>query len=331
MRSLDRYCTAPQAKPALLKTFHAPEYIAALKRAEDTQKISEHDQKRYQLGTVSNPVFKGMFARPATSVGSSLLAAELVANGGVAYAMGGGLHHGLTDRANGFCFLNDLVFAILRLRSLGVERIAYVDLDAHHCDGVQAAFSGDRDLLMISTHEAKRWPFTGGLSENIIDQQMNIPLLKNCNNEEFCLFMEDCVFPALARFAPEAIIIQGGADAVCDDPLSRLGLSNYTLWNAVKRLKEMCDKIILTGGGGYNPWTVARLWAGFWLVLNDRSPFIELPSGAQRGLESLSWQRKLRPSRDLITQLYDTPPEKAQIIRPETAALAKHIRNLHAL
>ena len=161
---------------------------------------------------------------------------------------------------------------------------------------------------MISTHEAKRWPFTGGLSENIIDQQMNIPLLKNCNNEEFNLFMEDCVFPALARFAPEAIIIQGGADAVCDDPLSRLGLSNYTLWNAVKRLKEMCDKIILTGGGGYNPWTVARLWAGFWLVLNDRSPFIELPSGAQRGLESLSWQRKLRPSRDLITQLYDTPP-----------------------
>ena len=143
--------------------------------------------------------------------------------------------------------------------------------------------------------------------------------------------MEDCVFPALARFAPEAIIIQGGADAVCDDPLSRLGLSNYTLWNAVKRLKEMCDKIILTGGGGYNPWTVARLWAGFWLVLNDRSPFIELPSGAQRGLESLSWQRKLRPSRDLITQLYDTPPEKAQIIRPETAALAEHIRNLHAL
>ena len=169
------------------------------------------------------------------------------------------------------------------------------------------------------------------LSENIIDQQMNIPLLKNCNNEEFNLFMEDCVLPALTRFAPEAIIIQGGADAVCDDPLSRLALSNYTLWSAVKRLKEICDKIILTGGGGYNPWTVARLWAGFWLVLNDHSPFIELPSGAQRGLESLSWQHKLRPSRILITQLYDTPSEKVQIIRPETEALAEHIRNLHAL
>ncbi|MGB1791552.1 MAG: acetoin utilization protein AcuC, partial [Paracoccaceae bacterium] len=263
--------------------------------------------------------------------GSSLLAAELVANGGVAYAMGGGLHHGLVDRANGFCFLNDLVFAILRLRSLGLERIAYIDLDAHHCDGVQAAFSGDCDLLMVSTHEAKRWPFTGALSENIIDQQLNIPLLKNCNNEEFNLFFEGCILPALDRFAPEAIIIQGGADAVCDDPLSRLALSNYTLWNAVKRLKERCDKVILTGGGGYNPWTVARLWAGFWLVLNDRSPFIELPSGAQRVLESLSWQRKLRPSHDLITQLYDAPPEKSQLIRPETAALAEHIRDLHAL
>ena len=79
---MDRYCTAPQAKPALLKTFHAPEYIEALKRAEDTQKISEYDRTKYQLGTVSNPVFKGMFARPATSVGSPLLAAELVANGG---------------------------------------------------------------------------------------------------------------------------------------------------------------------------------------------------------------------------------------------------------
>ena len=151
-------------------------------------------------------------------------------------------------------------------------------------------------------------PSKNSQSENIIDQQMNIPLLKNCNNEEFNLFMEDCVLPALTRFAPEAIIIQGGADAVCDDPLSRLALSNYTLWSAVKRLKEICDKIILTGGGGYNPWTVARLWAGFWLVLNDHSPFIELPSGAQRGLESLSWQHKLRPSRVSVSYTHLTLP-----------------------
>ncbi len=171
----------------------------------------------------------------------------------------------------------------------------------------------------------------GSLSENIIDQQMNITLLKYCSNKKFNLFFEGCILSVLVRFASEAILIQGGADAVCDDPLSRLALSNYTLWNALKRLKEMYDKIILTGGGGYNPWTVARLWAGFWLVFNDRSPFIELPSGAQRVLESLSWQRKLRPCRDLITQLYDNPPEKAQIIRLETAALAEHIRNLHAL
>ncbi len=126
---------APQAKPALLETFHTPEYIEAFKRVEDTQTISEYDRKKYQLGTVSNPISKGMFARPVTSVGSLTLAAELVANGGVAYVMDG-------------------------CGSLGVARIAYIDLDAHHCDGVQAAFSGDHDFLTISTHEAKRWPFT---------------------------------------------------------------------------------------------------------------------------------------------------------------------------
>ena len=323
----EEYKTGPCAKPELLQRFHTPEYISILKKTEMSQKISQLDAKTYNIGSLSNPVFPEMFKRPATSVGSSLLAADLVADGGRAYSLGGGLHHGMAGYANGFCFLNDLAFAINRLRELGIQRVAYIDLDAHHCDGVTAAFPEDENLFIVSTHEDKRWPFTGGADENIVDRFLNIPLPSKCNDTEYMFIFEKLVFPLLERFQPEALIIQGGADALEDDPMSRLSLSNRVLWKILDTLLGYSQRVILTGGGGYNPWTVSRLWTGFWALMSGRPIPENLPGEAISLLKSLSWQRQMMPKERLLNSILDTPMEGQ--LRSEVRDLAEKISALH--
>ena len=323
----EEYKTGPCAKPELLKSFHTADYIAVLKKTEVSQKISEKDAKTYNIGSLSNPVFPEMFKRPATSVGSSLLAADLVANGGRAYSLGGGLHHGMTGYANGFCFLNDLAFAINRLRDLGVQRIAYIDLDAHHCDGVAAAFPEDENLFVVSTHERKRWPFTGGLDENIPDRFLNVPLPSHCNDSEFMFVFEKLVLPLLDRFQPEALIIQGGADALVEDPMSRLCLSNQVIFKILSILLGFSQRVLLTGGGGYNPWTVARLWTGFWALISGRTIPEVLPNQATELLRSLSWQRQTKPKEIMLNSICDLPMEGQ--LRDEVRDIVKKVSSLH--
>ena len=323
----EEYKTGPCAKPELLKSFHTADYIAVLKKTEVSQKISEKDAKTYNIGSLSNPVFPEMFKRPATSVGSSLLAADLVANGGRAYSLGGGLHHGMTGYANGFCFLNDLAFAINRLRDLGVQRIAYIDLDAHHCDGVAAAFPEDENLFVVSTHERKRWPFTGGLDENIPDRFLNVPLPSHCNDSEFMFVFEKLVLPLLDRFQPEALIIQGGADALVEDPMSRLCLSNQVIFKILSILLGSSQRVLLTGGGGYNPWTVARLWTGFWALMSGRTIPEVLPNQATELLRSLSWQRQTKPKEIMLNSIYDVPMEGQ--LRDEVRDIVKKVSSFH--
>ena len=323
----EEYKTGPCAKPELLKSFHTADYIAVLKKTEVSQKISETDAKTYNIGSLSNPVFPEMFKRPATSVGSSLLAADLVADGGRAYSLGGGLHHGMAGYANGFCFLNDLAFAINRLRDLGVQRIAYIDLDAHHCDGVAAAFPEDENLFAVSTHERKRWPFTGGIDENIPDRLLNVPLPSQCNDTEFMFVFEKLVFPLLDRFQPEALIVQGGADALVEDPMSRLCLSNRVIFKILSILLESSQRVLLTGGGGYNPWTVARLWTGFWALISGRTVPEVLPYQATELLRSLSWQRQTKPKEIMLNSIYDVPMEGQ--LRDEVSDIVKKVSSLH--
>jgi len=119
-----QYRTSPRAKPVALTGFHTPDYIAALERAEAAQAVDEVAFKRHALGTTANPVFPEMFRRPATGAGGVMLAAQLVAEGGVVHVPGGGTHHAMADRANGFCYLNDPVLCLLALRRLGLSRIA---------------------------------------------------------------------------------------------------------------------------------------------------------------------------------------------------------------
>lgn len=134
---------APMASDAELMWFHTPNYIAALKRAEANQHVGKADQARYRIGVEGNPVYPEVFRRLAISAGGVILAARLTARGGIAHCPGGGTHHGRPDRAAGFCFLNDPVLGLLAWLKLGLQNIVYLDIDAHHGDGVQDAFHDD--------------------------------------------------------------------------------------------------------------------------------------------------------------------------------------------
>lgn len=322
----DRYRTSPQAKPAALTTFHTPAYISALQRAEDQQRVNDATRRRHGLGTLSNPVYPQMFRRPATSAGGVLLGADLVARGGVAYVPGGGTHHGLADRANGFCYVNDPVLGILHLQRLGLRRIVYVDIDAHHCDGVETALSGMDGLRLVSVHEKGRWPFSGAMSDTAGNIAFNLPVPRDLNDTEFDLILDQIILPAVAGHRPDVIVLQCGADAVLEDPLSRLSLSNRSHWRTVAALQDMTARFLVLGGGGYNPWSVGRLWSGVWATLNGFEIPDTLPPEAQSVLSGLHWARKAGrpPPQHWVTTLMD--PRRDGLIRPEIRSDVDRLR-----
>jgi acetoin utilization protein AcuC len=314
-----QYRTSPRAKPAALTLWHTPDYIAALTRAESTQTATPADTARHGLGTLSNPIFPDMFRRPATWAGGVMLAAQLLGRGpGVIHVPGGGTHHGMPDRANGFCYLNDPVLALLSLRRAGLQRLAYIDIDAHHPDGVEHAFATDPDILQISVHEEQRWPFTGALTDAGLGQVYNLPVPRGFNDTEMRMALDRLILPRLQAFAPQAIVLQCGADALDEDPLSRLSLSNNAHWDVVAALQAMTDRFLVLGGGGYNPWSVGRCWTGVWATLNGHAIPDRLPPAAERILRALSWNGSKRPlpHEAMYMTLRDAPrpgPVRAEI------------------
>ncbi|MBF9046540.1 acetoin utilization protein AcuC [Rhodobacterales bacterium LSUCC0031] len=318
----EQYRTSPRAKPQALTIWHTPEYAAALERAEAEQAVSAAVRDRHGLGTVANPIYPEMFRRPATAAGASLLAGELLAGGGVVYHPGGGTHHGFPDRAGGFCYLNDPVLAILSLRRAGAARIAYVDIDAHHCDGVQHGLAGDPQTLLISVHEEKRWPFTGALVDDGGGNCLNLPVPRGLNDTEMAAIRDRLILPAVAEFAPDAIVLQCGADAVTEDPLSRLTLSNNAHWAIVAALMALgCPRLFVLGGGGYNPWSVGRLWTGVWATLNGHVIPERLPEAAEAVLRGLVWDKPPQAWRTTPSHWFTTlrDPPRPGSIRPEIA------------
>ncbi|PRY83393.1 acetoin utilization protein AcuC [Donghicola tyrosinivorans] len=308
----EQYVTSPRAKAAALGIWHSADYLAALQRVEATQIATPEDRERFGLGTPSNPVFPEMWRRPATSAGASLLAGELLANGGVIYSPAGGTHHGMPDRANGFCYLNDPVLAILSLRRSGAQRVAYIDIDAHHPDGVEHAFRDTPEVLVLSVHEQGRWPRTGALTDQGAGNVFNLPVPSGFNDTEMAKVRDRLILPAVAQFRPDAIVMQCGADAVVEDPLSRLALSNNAHWNIVAALRPMAPRYLVLGGGGYNPWSVGRLWAGVWATLNGFAIPDVLPATAQAVLRELRFDNHRlgrNPPEHWFTTLQDVPRE----------------------
>ncbi len=324
----DRFRASPRAKPAALQLWHEAPYVAALQQAEALGEATPEMRDRFHLGTLSNPVFPQVFRRPATGAGGAMLAAELLARTpGVIHVPGGGTHHGLPGRANGFCYLNDVVLGIKVLQRAGLGRIVYVDLDAHHCDGVELAFAADPGVRMISVHEEGRWPFTGALEDRAGGSAFNLPVPRGYNDSEARAVLHGLILPRVAEFRPDALVLQCGADSLREDPLSRLALSNRAYLEAVRALLPLAPRVLVLGGGGYNPWSVGRLWTAIWGLLAGRELPDRLPQAAQDVLRGLGWGGGGRPAPqpEMWTTLLDAPREGPvrEEIRDRLAVLAR--------
>ena len=309
---------SPRASTEQLSAFHDRDYIEALREADARGSVEKSVRDRYRIGTMENPLFPGLFRRASTAVGGSILAAELAMDGRIVFHPSGGTHHGRRERASGFCYFNDPVFAILTLLEQGLERVLYVDLDAHHGDGVQIAFEEDPRVLTVSVHEEKRWPYSGPVEDRGHGRARNLPVPKGFNDDELDFLVERAILPLATEFDPQAIVITCGADPLEGDPLSKLSLSNGGLWQAVEKLVACCNRAVVLGGGGYNPWTVIRCWSGLWGRLSGQTIPGKLPRPAQKFLGSLDCDlidEEDVPD-DWISRLVDEPnggPVRSQI------------------
>jgi acetoin utilization protein AcuC len=317
------YRNAPMATPEQAARFHDLNYINLLKQVQDTQTISEQDRARTRIGAEGNPIYPQIYDRPMTSAGGALLAASLTAHAGVAFVPGAGTHHGRPDRAAGFCFVNDPALAMLAWLDQGLTRIAYLDIDAHHGDGVQDAFHDDPRVLTISVHEANRWPRTGAATDRAGGGARNFPVPPGFNDTELRHLMQTAILPLITAHQPQAILLQCGADALEEDPLSRLSLSNNAHIEVAAAMLPLAPRLLVTGGGGYNPFSTARCWACVWATLNGWPIPGELPPQAQAILAALHYPRAAgrNPPPHWITTLRDAPREG--MVRPEVAGLAR--------
>jgi acetoin utilization protein AcuC len=264
-----------------------------------------------------------VFSRPATSAGGVMLAARLTAAGGAVHCPGGGTHHGRPSRASGFCYLNDPVLGLLTWLDLGLDNLVYLDIDAHHGDGVQDAFHDDERVLTISIHESGRWPFSGLAGDRAGGAARNFPVPRGFNDTEMRWLLQHAILPLIRERQPQGIMLQTGADALLEDPLARLSLSNNAHWSVVEAVRHLTPRLVVVGGGGYNPYTVGRCWAGIWATLND----IPIPSRttpeAEAVLRALSYARAAgrNPPEHWFTTLRDAPREG--IVREEVRGLAE--------
>lgn len=323
------YLESPIATEAQLARFHERDYIAAVMQAERDQKVDLETAQRYGLGKLENPVFPEMYRRPAMAAGAAIQAAELLRDGGTVYSPASGTHHARPGRASGFCFFNAPVLGIFTLLDQGLDRILYIDLDAHHGDGVQDAFHDDERVLTVSIHEAGRWPYTGKVEDRAGGMARNLPVPAGFNDSELRFLVEEALIPLACAFRPQALVMQTGADALADDPLSRLSLSNRALWHAVSELVGLAPRTLVVGGGGYNPWSVGRAWAGIWAVLCGIDPAsTPLTPAAASVLRGLTWDRRegRNPPAHWFDRLHDLPHEGP--VRDEIRKVAAATRDL---
>lgn len=276
-------CVEPEpATDEELLRFLTPEYLNVLKAA-DAGRVPA-GALAYGLGTGDCPVMPGIFRWSALVAGGSLLAMRLVASGEVerAFNFAGGLHHGGPSRASGFCYINDAALIIADLCRTG-HRVAYVDLDVHHGDGVQWAFYDTDQVLTISIHESGEtlFPGTGAVGEvgqgKGTGYSVNVPLPAGAGDEAFLFAFEEVVPPLVTAFGPDLLVTQLGIDAHLTDPLSHVGISLAGYARAVRRLKGLCRRWVALGGGGYDVVTVARAWTAVWAIMNELEPPASIP------------------------------------------------------
>jgi acetoin utilization protein AcuC len=265
---LDVLASQPASEQQLL-TVHASDYLGAVREASTDPAF-----EGYGLGTDDDPVFPGMFDASALIAGGSALAARRLLDGDVEHAVNiaGGLHHAMHGRASGFCIFNDVVLAVRTLLDAGVKKIAYVDIDVHHGDGVQAAFYGEPRVMTVSMHQDPRTLFPGtGLATEVGEgaaagTSVNVALPPGTSDHGWLRAFHAVVPSALRAFDPDVLVTQCGCDTHHEDPLANLALSVDGQRAAIGELHRLAHELtdgkwLAVGGGGYGILRcVPRTW-----------------------------------------------------------------------
>ena len=336
--------TPPPATDAELETIHDDDYVAAVRRAGRTLAAD----LQFGLGSTDNPVFEGMHEASALVAGATLTAARAIWPGPAVHAVSiaGGLHHAMRRAASGFCVYNDPAIAIRWLLAAGAERVAYVDIDVHHGDGVQAAFYDDPRVLTISLHEHPATLFPGtGLPTEIgtgdgAGYAVNVALPAETGDAAWLRAFDAVVPPLLRAFKPTVLVSQHGCDSHRLDPLAHLELSVDAQRLAQVMLHdlahELCDgRWLATGGGGYAlVQVVPRTWTHLLAVAADVpvDPASQTPAEWRELARSLTGETAPESMTDGAPARYvpfssgidpGDPVDRA-IMRTRTAVFASH-------
>lgn len=301
LKGKDKAQIAPErVDSALLETFHTVEYLKALQRAN----VGEFsvDMLYMGLGTGDCPVFKGVYDYGILNAGATITGARKIIAGeaGVAFNPSGGHHHAHANRAAGFCYINDNVFALETLAAAGLRPL-YLDVDVHHGDGVQEAFYDRADVMTISLHQTGRTLFPGtGFPSEIGKGEgrgysVNVPLPPGTYDEAFLRVIRKVVLPVTKSFSPDVFVVEIGVDGLAGDPLAQLMLTNNVYVDVIAMIQQFGKPVLATGGGGYHIENTVRAWALVWCALCGEAPQPDLTAGMGGVmLDSTEWHGGLR-------------------------------------
>lgn len=286
------------ATDELLLSFHDPAYIARLKEFSASEE--PRADFRFGLGDAECPVFKGLYDYAALGAGATFEAVRLVEEDGfdIAFNMHGGWHHAHRARASGFSYLNDAVVAINWLVARG-RRVVYLDIDAHHGDGVQEAYYGSDQVLTISIHESGIYFYPGTGFEDEIGEgrgrgySVNVPLLAHADDAMYMKAFDEVAYPLIAAFNPDIIITQIGADTFRTDPLTNLEITTYSYGWMLSKIKRLKIPWVALGGGGYDLMNTARAWTLAWAIMNNVKLNPRLPAAFIDKIKPLGYRNRV--------------------------------------
>jgi acetoin utilization protein AcuC len=329
-----REVAARKATPAELQQLHTARYLDELQRAAGGDLTP--DGLHMGFGGPDTPVFKDMFECGAWACGAGLVAADLLLANEVdiAFNLLGGFHHATAEHAAGFCFLNDVALACLKLAGAG-KRVLYLDVDAHHGDGVQAAFYRRNDVMTVSMHETGRTLFPWGGFEDEIGEgpgrgyNVNVSLPPETYDEAFLTAFDRVVVPVLDFYRPDVIVLELGMDTLAGDPLTHLRLTNNAVVEALERLMRFGRPMLVAGGGGYHIEHTVRGWALAWRTCGGDTDDTDFMGMGGVMLGSSEWAGGLRDRVLAVTA------EQRQAVEAELQAtldrLHQHIFQLHGI
>jgi histone deacetylase 1/2 len=250
--------------------FHTPEYVEYLEKVNPKTFTRGTEKKNsFKIGeTTDCPIFNGVFEFSQISAGGSIGAASMINNGAhdICVNWAGGLHHAKKSEASGFCYVNDTVLGILELLKYH-PRVLYIDIDVHHGDGVEEAFFLTPRVMTVSFHQYGKdfFPGTGHHDSVGADEGkyhcLNVPLYPGITDQMYINLFQEVMSEVIAKFQPDAIVLQCGADSINDDKLGQFNLSTRGHGACVEFILKFGIPLMLLGGGGYTIENVARCWA----------------------------------------------------------------------